>query len=105
MEGQSGSEFDGIYWYSNSFSLLRVENWDGEFTVFQPESGKTHFLNEMGLRILSLLDQSPTTLEAICKELSVYFTLQIDKDFPEQIVKTLYRFEALGLISKSKKYA
>ena len=95
------SGFDGIYWYPNS-SLLRIEEWDGEFTVFQPESGKTHFLNEMGLRILTVLDRSPATLEAICQDLSAYFSLQLDAQFPGQIIRTLQRYEALGLITRVK---
>lgn len=89
-------------WCSSRFSSLRIENWDGEFTVFQPASGKTHFLNEMGLRILTILNQSPATLEIVCKALSEYFSLQPDKDFTGQIAKTLYRFEALGLITRMK---
>ncbi len=97
------SGFDGIYWYPNS-SLLRIEEWDGEFTVFQPESGKTHFLNEMGLQILTILDRSPATLETVCKALSEYFSLQSDKDFPGKIAKTLLRFEALGLITKVREH-
>lgn len=89
-------------WCASDFSPLRIENWDGEFTVFQPESGKTHFLNEMGLQILTILDRSPATLETVCKALSEYFSLQPDKDFPGQIAKTLYRFEVLGLITRVK---
>lgn len=91
-----------FYWYPNNFSSLRIKNWDGEFTVFQPESGKTHFLNEMGLQILTILDRSPATLETVCKALSECFSLQPDKDFPGQIAKTLHRFEALGLITRVK---
>mgnify|MGYP001324611136 CR=1 FL=1 len=91
-------------WYIVDFLLLRMESWDGEFTVFQLESGKTHFLNEMGLQILTILDRSPATLETICKALSEYFSLQPDKDFPGQIAKTLHRFEALGLITRVKEY-
>ncbi|QOJ08395.1 HPr-rel-A system PqqD family peptide chaperone [Nitrosomonas sp. H1_AOB3] len=92
-------------WYLSCFLSLRIENWEGEFTVFQPESGKTHFLNEMGLKILTILDQSPATLETVCKALSEYFSLQPDKDFPGQIAKTLHRFETLGLITRVKEHA
>ncbi len=88
-------------WYSSGFVALRIENWDGEFTVFQPESGKTHFLNEMGLRILTMLDQSPATLDIICRNLSEHFSLQSDIHFSAQIVKTLHRFETLGLIARA----
>ncbi|WP_353735579.1 HPr-rel-A system PqqD family peptide chaperone [Nitrosomonas sp.] len=75
--------FSKMYWRLNSsLSSIRIKNWGGEFTVFQPESGKTHFLNEMGLQILTILDRSPATLETVCKALSEYFSLQPDKDFP-----------------------
>ncbi len=81
------------------FASLRVVDWDGEFTVFQPAAGKTHFLNEMGLRILSILDQSPQTLERLCQLLAEHFSLLPDEPFMRQIQKTLNRFEALGLIA------
>lgn len=89
-------------WCSFRFSSLRIENWDGEFTVFQPESGKTHFLNEMGLKILLILDQAPTSLEVLCQELSEYFTLSPASAFSGQIAKTLLRYEALGLVTRMK---
>lgn len=89
-------------WQVSGFSSLRIENWDGEFTVFQPESEKTHFLNEMGLQILVMLDQSPTSLEVLCRKLSEYFTLQPDAQFPRQVAQTLQRYEALGLIERVK---
>lgn len=89
-------------WCTSDFSLLRIENWDGEFTVFQPESGKTHFLNEMGLCILTMLDQSPATLETICSNLIAHFSLQPNAQFPGQIARTLQRYEALGLITRIK---
>ncbi|ABI58757.1 HPr-rel-A system PqqD family peptide chaperone [Nitrosomonas eutropha] len=89
-------------WYSSHFSSLYIENWDGEFTVFQPESGKTHFLNEMGLHILTILDGSPLRLNTICQELSVHFSLQPDTQFFGKIAQTLQRYEALGLIERVK---
>lgn len=93
------------HWQVHGFSSLRIENWDGEFTVFQPEAGKTHFLNEMGLKILSILDQSPATLDSLCRELSEYFTLPPDTHFSAQINRTLQRYEALGLVSRMKENA
>ncbi len=94
-----------VCWRTTGFSSLRIENWDGEFTVFQPEAGKTHFLNEMGLKILSILDQSPATLDSLCRELSEYFTLPPDAHFSAQIARTLQRYEALGLVSRVKENA
>lgn len=92
-------------WRVNYFSALRVESLEGEFIVFQREAGKTHFLNEMGLKILSILDQSPATLDSLCRELSEYFTLPPDTHFSAQINRTLQRYEALGLVSRMKENA
>lgn len=94
-----------VCWRTTGFSSLRIENWGGEFTVFQPESGKTHFLNETGLKILSILDQAPATLDVLCRKLSEYFTLLPDAHFPGHIARTLQRYEALGLVSRVKESA
>lgn len=87
-------------WRRPNLSSLHIENWAGEFTIFQRESGKTHFLNEMGLRILIILDQSPASLDTLCQKLSKYFTVQLDSQFSGQIARTLLRYEALGLVEK-----
>lgn len=91
------------HWYSVLFSSLRVENWGQEYTVFQPASGKTHFLNEMGLRILLLLDQAPATLDTVCMKLAESFSMQANTHFRQQIAVTLQRYEALGLIARTWK--
>lgn len=90
------------HWYSVFFSSLRIENWDQEYTVFQPASGKTHFLNEMGLRILLLLDQAPATLDTVCIKLAESFAVTNDDRFRQQIAVTLQRYEALGLIVNTR---
>ena len=90
-----------FYWQSVGFSSLQIEEWDGEFTVFQPESGKTHFLNQMGLHIISCLD-SPASADEICRFLTEQFQLTNDQNFSLQIIKTLNRFDELGLIEKVK---
>lgn len=88
-----------MQWRAVDFASLRVVDWDGEFTVFQPVAGKTHFLNEMGLQILTLLHQSPATLEQLCLFLARHFALSLDESFMQQIQTTLDRFEALGLVA------
>lgn len=92
-----------IYWQSVSFSSLRVEEWDEEFIVFQPDSGKTHFLNQMGMQILVGINQSPASVDEICEFLAEQFKLTSDQIFSQQIIKTLHRFEELGLIKSSRR--
>ena len=91
-----------IYWQSVDFSSLLIEEWDGEFTVFQPDSGKTHFLNPAGMQIVSRLDQSPASVDEICKVLAEHFQLTLNQNYSQQIIETLHRFEELGLVEKAR---
>lgn len=90
-----------VSWQSVEFSFLRIEEWNGEFTVFQPDSGKTHFLNQMGMQIITSLHQSPASADDICRVLAERFQLIPDQNFSRQIIKTLHRLDELGLIEKA----
>ena len=89
-----------IYWQSFNFSSLQIEEWNGEFTVFQLDSGKTHFLNQMGMQVISSLDQRPRSTDEVCRILAEQYQLIPDQNFSQQVRKTLHRFNALGLIEK-----
>lgn len=90
-----------VCWQPAAFSALRIEEWDGAFIVFQPDSGKTHFLNEMGMQIILRLDQSPASADEICRFLAKQFQLPHDQNFSRQIIKTLHRFYELGLLEEA----
>jgi len=90
-----------ICWRSAGFSFLQIKEWNEEFAVFQPDSGKTHFLNQMSMQILSALDQSPASAEDICRFLAEQFQLPHDQNFSQQIIKALHRLDELGLIEKA----
>jgi PqqD family protein of HPr-rel-A system len=90
-----------ICWRSAGFSFLQIKEWNEEFAVFQPDSGKTHFLNQMSMQILSALDQSPASAEDICRFLAEQFQLRHDQNFSQQIIKALHRLDELGLIEKA----
>lgn len=68
--------------------------------MFQPDSGKTHFLNQMGLQVILNLNEKPATEDEICRVLAQQFKRSLDQNFSLQIKKTLNRFDALGLIEK-----
>lgn len=91
-----------VYWQSVSFSSLQIEEWYEEYTVFQPDSGKTHFLNKMGLQIILCLDQSPASEDEVCQMIAEQFQLIPDQNFSRHVIKTLHRFDALGLVEKVK---
>lgn len=97
------SSFVEECWKTLNYGSLIIEEWDGEFTVFQPDAGKTHYLNEMSVQILIYIENNaPTALSTadICDYLVKKFQLQTDTAFPKQINKTLRRFDELGLVKQ-----
>lgn len=95
-----------MYWQSINFVSLIIEEWEGEYIVFHPESGKTHFLNQMGMQIIVNLHKHSGLAIAedeICSNLVWQFQLQSEPSFFNQVKKTLIRFEELGLIELGKR--
>ncbi len=88
-------------WHATHFHTLHIEDWDGEYTVFQPDSGKTHFFNQMSMQMLIFLDQNPATTETISAYLAKQSQQNADENFSHHIEKILYHLEALGLIHKT----
>lgn len=76
------------WWRTIDFVSLSIEDWDGEFTVYHPESGKTHFLNQMGMQILMMLNSHPLAVAST-------------DDISENIVKH-YQLEPDSLFFSSK---
>ncbi len=92
-----------ILWKAVDSSTLLIEEWNSEYTVFQPQAGKTHFCNQMGLLILeSLSNGAPISENSICSVLAEQFHQENDSKFSEQVIKTLHRFDELGLIEEAK---
>ena len=94
----------GDCWKTLNYRSLIIEEWDSEFTVFQPDAGKTHYLNEMSVQILLHLETSaPAALSTtdICNYLANKFQIQSDTVFLKQVNKTLHRFDELGLIKQN----
>ncbi|MDR4516419.1 MAG: HPr-rel-A system PqqD family peptide chaperone [Nitrosomonas sp.] len=89
-----------MHWQSNLFNSLLIEDWGEEYTVFQPDSGKTHFLNQMSMQILEFLDRNPATTEKISAYLAEQFQQEPNHNFLHNIEKILYHFDTLGLINK-----
>lgn len=92
------------YWKTLNYQSLIIEEWDDEYTVFQPDAGKTHCLNEMSIRILMYLEnRAPRALltQDICNYLAEKFNIEPDTVFLKQVNKTLHRFDELGLIKQN----
>lgn len=94
------------YWCSGDFDSLLIEEWQGEFAVYQPASERTHFLNSLGMQILADLRYSFEAAAAedeIAASLADRLQLQITPTFRAELHTILRRFDELGLITQVEK--
>lgn len=91
------------HWRANNFESLLVEEWKDGFTVFQPDSGQTHFLNPAVMGVLHKLHAARD--ETLAENL---IRAYLADEFPETygpsrvaaVEATLDQLNELGLIEK-----
>ena len=90
-----------VCWRAIHYRSLLVEEWEDGFTVFQPDSGKTHFLNPVAMRILQTLHAAPDgnlAEDAIVADLLSWFETGSSPDVLAEVEMTLSHLDELGLI-------
>ena len=91
-------------WRAINYRSLLIREWEDGYTVFQPDSGKTHFLNSMAMRVLEKLDSvSGDNLSEgeIVTDLVTQFGQTTSPEFSVALDNTLSRLDELGLIERS----
>lgn len=87
-------------WRLASAEPLGLRCWDGDYVVFNPLSGQTHFLEILSGRILEqIMADTPTTAE-LCALTSTYLELDDEELVADAIDNHLYLLERVGLIEK-----
>ena len=92
-----------IHWRAKNFQSLLIEEWEDGFTVFQPDSGQTHFLAPAAMDVLAKLhDAREETLaeELIRTYLADGFSETSGSSLPVVVQATLDQLNELGLIEK-----
>ena len=86
--------------YSACFSFeLKKFDLNGECIFYDSRSGETHFLNNSGLRVLSMLSESPVSLDQLLARIeNPAVDLLGGRQLSEQILFLLNRFIELGII-------
>jgi PqqD family protein of HPr-rel-A system len=90
-----------VYWRAINFPSLLIEEWEDGFTVFQPDSAKTHFLNPVAMRVLQALHSAPDNVlaeDVIGAELLSLFESDGSPSFLAEAEATLAQLDKLGLI-------
>lgn len=97
-----------IHWRSSHYDSLLIEEWEEGFAVFQPDSGRTHFVSPMGMQILADLHYAGTAAVGempLCTSLAARLQLEVTSEFCGQVHDILRRFDELGLVEKVERAA
>jgi PqqD family protein of HPr-rel-A system len=88
-------------WFSPLFPLLSLYSLEGEYAAFNPLSGQTHFLNELSLEVLRLLDESDGLSEAQIVDAFSDGNDSTELDVFRQSLEThIQHLDELGLIAR-----
>jgi PqqD family protein of HPr-rel-A system len=77
---------------------LRWRCWSGDYAVFNPLSGQTHFLDIVTGRILVLLMAGPHDIGQIRSRISQFLEVPDDDQLAATIGGILMRLENAGLV-------
>jgi len=85
-------------WHAPWVGSLHWREWEGEAVVYQPSSGKTHYLNPLGACVLEVAHAFPGTTETIAERVIEALGLEPVPHHFASIADTLRTFEHLGLV-------
>lgn len=75
--------------------------WDGEYIVFNPLSGKTHFLDTVAGELLMAVAAQPANLSDLRVRLAAFLEVDDNGELAGLVSATLAKLDDLGLIEPS----
>ena len=97
---QPGQHSDASVWRSNAADCAWA-SYGENYVVFHRPSGKTHFLNEAGYRLLTEILDRPDGTAAIAARLTNAASGEAEALDEQEVHAMLVRFEYLGLVDRS----
>lgn len=86
-------------WEVPKTQALSIEIWGEHAVVYNDLSGETHYINELAIEVLTLLQKSPETLISLSDKICSIFEVG-DKDaLQQQLSQLIIEFDNLGLIT------
>jgi PqqD family protein of HPr-rel-A system len=79
-----------------------VHCWDGDYVVYNPLSGNTHFLDIMSGEVLEAIIAGRTTLRQLCAHMAEFLDVANDARIEESVREILTALDELGLIEPVK---
>jgi PqqD family protein of HPr-rel-A system len=97
---ESDAISDTSTWISNAADCVWA-NYHDSYVVFHRPSGKTHFLNAAGYRLLTEILDRPGGTASVAAELTVAGAEEPSRLNVDEVHAMLVRFEYLGLVDRS----
>lgn len=85
-------------WQVISPHALHFRSWGGEFVIYNGLSGDTHLLGPAAAHILSKLQQTPKTSNALALSLAPAMQVEMNEEFVSEIDQLLSQLVKLALI-------
>jgi PqqD family protein of HPr-rel-A system len=87
------------WWNIDSATPLPLRHWDGEYVVFNPSSGHTHFLDFVAGSLLLFLSDQPRHEDELARLIAARLELPADEAVQEPLRRLLEQLEEQGLIA------
>lgn len=85
-------------WRVSSDEPLKIRYWDGDYVVYNPLSGKTHFLEIVSGRILELIIAESPPTDRIYTMIATFLDLDIERPVVEAVDNHITLLEQVGLV-------
>lgn len=76
--------------------------WEGDYVVYNPLSGNTHFLDIMSGEVLKAILGGCDTLSQLCSHMAEFLDVANDARTEESVREILSALDELGLIEPDK---
>ena len=91
-----------VIWTVNAADRPACHRLDGEYIVFNPLTGKTHFLDTAAGVLLEAVMAKPESLSHLCMRLAAFLDVDDDEEVANLVSATLAKLDDLGLIEPSQ---
>jgi PqqD family protein of HPr-rel-A system len=89
-------------WRVAGTESLKWRCWAGDYVVFSPLSGQTHFLDIFAGHILELIMAGTPSIAALRSEAARFLEVEPDDRLAHTVEELLHRLEEVGLIEPAK---
>ncbi len=91
-----------MYWGTPTAFKLAMTIWGEHAVVYNSLSGETHYINELAIELLTLLQVAPETLASLSDKICLLFEVDDRRALQQQLSQLIIEFDNLGLIEATK---